>query len=191
MKHASYTALTVLILTISFSSLTYGLSTSPHLKSSSWVPADAGLQVWFDTPYFLEAGPCEYQLVVHAKASSGFTITNLHWDFGDGSILDVPFARESFVSDSRVHGFATARTYVVAVTASDSGGNSAVGYWGISDAFPTSCLRSPQPSTHNNPMTSPDAQSIYGFSLTINAQIEAAVLSTNTLSFLRLQATIA
>jgi PKD repeat protein len=106
-------------------------------------PASQGLQVWFDYPYFLEAGPCEYQLIVHAKTSNGLWITNLHWDFGDGSTLDVPFTWQSVVTDSRTHGYANAGTYTVSVTAYDSAGNSYIGYWGLYDAFPTSCIREP------------------------------------------------
>jgi hypothetical protein len=141
----------VLVLTILSSSITFGLSTSSHTENSFSVPTSQRLQVWFDTPYFLEAGPCKYQLVVHAKTASGLWITGLHWDFGDGSTLNVPFARENQVGDSRIHGYATAGTYIVAVTASDSAGNSATGYWGLFDAFPTSCVRNPLLPTHNTP----------------------------------------
>jgi hypothetical protein len=149
LKASTYATLTVIIMTVLFSSITVGFSSSSYVRTTFSKPASQGLQVWFDYPYFLEAGPCEYQLVVHAKTSNGFWITNLHWDFGDGSTLDVPFLWESLVSDSRIHGYASAGTYVVSVTASDSAGNTYTGYWGLFDAFPTSCIREPGPMAGN------------------------------------------
>jgi hypothetical protein len=153
MKGASYTTLMLLTVTILFSSLTYGFSPSFHAKSSLSAPTGHGLQVWFDTPYFLEAGPCEYQLVVHAQTASGLWITSLHWNFGDGSTLDVPFNGVSQVRDSRVHGYTTQGTYVVGVTATDSAGNTGTGYWGLYHAFPTSCVRLPSPTRGGSPTT--------------------------------------
>ena len=126
---------------------------SPSNSRNSFWPANSGLQVRFDIPYFLGAGPCEYQLTVHATSFRGLWITNLHWDFGDGSTLDVAFAVGSQVVDSRLHGYARAGTYVVAVTATDSAGNTGMGYWGLSDAFPTSCIRGLGPSERSVPAT--------------------------------------
>jgi hypothetical protein len=64
--------------------------------------------------------------------------------------MDVPFAGSSQVMDSRVHGYATAQTYVVSVVAFDSSGNIGTGYWGLSNAFPTSCVRAPGMTTSNH-----------------------------------------
>lgn len=149
----------LLIIVSSLSLAVPSFSTTPHLNSASYGSNGQRVQVWFETPYFLGSGPCQYQLVVHAKTSSGFWITSLHWNFGDGSTMSVPFAAGNQVTDSRVHGYATARTYVVSVTAFDSAGNIGTGYWGLSDAFPSSCVRSPggitnlpQPMVSNSPI---------------------------------------
>ena len=173
LKSSSYVILTALMITMVLSSVTSGFSLPLQSKTSISASSSQGLQVWFDTPYFLGAGPCDYQLVVHAKTSSGFEITNIHWDFGDGSTLDVPFIGESLVRDSQIHGYATAGTYIVAVTASDSGGNIGTGYWGLYDAFPTSCARALLQPTSSNPTISVSSLSINGLCVTVNAQAQA------------------
>jgi hypothetical protein len=134
--------LTVLIVTMMFSSITYGFSAS-SLTNPLSVPESRGVQVWFDIPYFLESGPCAYQLVVHARATPGFWVTRLHWDFGDGATMEVYFAGNHEVRDSRTHGYAKAGTYIVTVIASDSAGNTGTVYWGLYNAFPSSCVRTP------------------------------------------------
>jgi len=142
-KAWSYLISMALVTTVLFSSVAIGFSSSARVQSSfSWA-GNNGLVVWFDYPYFLGEGPCQYQLVIHAKSSNGFWITNLHWNFGDGSALDVRVTWESLVTDSQVHGYVSAGTYVVSVTATDTGGNSYTAYWGLFDAFPTSCIREP------------------------------------------------
>jgi hypothetical protein len=60
---------------------------------------------------------------LEAKTSSGLWITNLHWDFGDGTVLDSPFSGQNQVSEIRAHIYANRANYCVTVTASDSGGN--------------------------------------------------------------------
>ena len=112
---------------------------SVSIGTSSQTSQASVLKVWFDIPYFLDTPPCSYQLVVHAQTTNGLSIINLHWDWGDGSTLDVPFAGSSQVTDSRTHSYVNAGTYVVSVTATDSAGNTGIGYWGLDDAFPASC----------------------------------------------------
>jgi hypothetical protein len=114
---------------------------SVSIGTSSQTSQASVLKVWFDIPYFLDTLPCSYQLVVHAQTTNGLSIINLHWDWGDGSTLDVPFAGSNQVTDSRTHGYVNAGTYVVSVTATDSAGNTGIGYWGLDDAFPASCQR--------------------------------------------------
>jgi hypothetical protein len=65
-----------------------------------------------------------YEFNVAAATSNGLWITGLHWDFGDGSTLDVPFSAESAVSDLRYHAYSQSGLYTVSVTAYDSMGNS-------------------------------------------------------------------
>ncbi|MGA3108955.1 MAG: PKD domain-containing protein [Candidatus Bathyarchaeia archaeon] len=85
------------------------------------------LTVWFDAaPQLTIAYPPAYLFNVAAKTASGLWITSLHWDFGDGATLDVPFSGQSQVSDIRAHQYATQANYCVTVTAYDSAGNTAV-----------------------------------------------------------------
>lgn len=84
------------------------------------------LQVWFDAaPQLTTAYPPAYVFNVAAKTASGLWITSLHWDFGDGATLDVPFSGQSQVSDIRAHQYAAQANYCVSVTAYDSAGNTA------------------------------------------------------------------
>ena len=84
------------------------------------------LQVWFDAaPQLTTAYPPAYLFNVAAKTASGLWITSLHWDFGDGATLDVPFSGQSQVSDTRAHQYASQTNYCVSVTAYDSAGNTA------------------------------------------------------------------
>jgi hypothetical protein len=102
-------------------------SASAHGLGSSFGPANAPvLQVWFDAaPQLTTAYPPAYVFNVAAKTASGLWITSLHWDFGDGATLDVPFSGQSQVSDIRAHEYATQANYCVSVTAYDSAGNTA------------------------------------------------------------------
>ncbi|MGP8127209.1 MAG: PKD domain-containing protein [Candidatus Bathyarchaeia archaeon] len=103
-------------------------SASAHELGSSFGPANAPvLQVWFDAaPQLTTAYPPAYVFNVAAKTTAGLWITSLHWDFGDGTTLDVPFSGQSQVSDIRAHEYATQANYCVSVTAYDSAGNTAI-----------------------------------------------------------------
>ena len=82
------------------------------------------VQVSFDAvPSLTIMYPRAYQFNVVAETSSGLTITNLHWDFGDGSTLDVPFSAQNVVGEIQYHIYSQAGTYNVAVTATDNSGN--------------------------------------------------------------------
>jgi len=82
------------------------------------------VQVSFDaTPSLTIMYPRAYQFNVSAETASGLTITNLHWDFGDGSTLDVPFSAQNVVGEIRYHIYSQAGTYNVSVTATDNSGN--------------------------------------------------------------------
>ena len=84
------------------------------------------LTVWFDAPPQLTISyPPAYLFNVAAKTAPGLWITNLHWDFGDGATLDVPFSAQNQVSDIRAHQYANSANYCVTVTAYDNAGNSA------------------------------------------------------------------
>ena len=102
-------------------------SASAYGLGSSFGPANAPvLQVWFDAaPQLTTAYPPAYIFNVAAKTATGLWITSLHWDFGDGATLDVPFSGQSQVSDIRAHEYATQANYCVSVTAYDSAGNNA------------------------------------------------------------------
>ncbi len=125
MKSLSYAALTVLIITVLFSSITAGFSIATHPSIASYGPTSQAVQVWFDgTPLLTTAYPTNYEFNVAAKTSSDPWITSLHWDFGDGSTLDVPFSGQSEVSDIRDHAYSQPGIYTVSVTAYDNMGNS-------------------------------------------------------------------
>ena len=97
----------------------------PSTSSASYGPTDESVQVWFGgTPELTTTYPIFYQFSVAARTSPGLWITSLHWDFGDGSTLDIPFSAEREVSDVRYHAYSQPGFYVVTVTAYDNMGNS-------------------------------------------------------------------
>ena len=123
LKFLSSAALSFLILIVTFSSIVPGFSVAVH-PASSFGAASQPLQVWFEgTPQLTLAYPTNYEFNVAAKTSSGLWITSLHWDFGDGSTLDVPFSTLREVSDVRYHAYSQSGPYTVTVTAYDNTGN--------------------------------------------------------------------
>ena len=137
--NSAHVALPVLVVTILLSSISFGLSVSLPTRILSSAPGSAGLQVWFDSPQLLDADPCAYQLDVHAQTSGGLWITALHWNFGDGSTLDVAFSAQSVVDDIRTHIYPATGTYVVSVVAYDSAGDSGSAGQTLIDVIPGSC----------------------------------------------------
>ena len=104
------------------------------------------LQVWFDAaPQLTIAYPQAYVFNVAAKTDSGLSITRLHWDFGDGSTLDVPFSGQSQVSDMRAHQYANQANYCVTVTAFDNAGNTASVSVSLVPNFDFTLAASPSP----------------------------------------------
>ena len=102
-----------------------GFSLPTRSSVASYGPTDQPLQVWFDSPPQPTLQyPTAFEFNVAAKTSTGLWITSLHWDFGDGSTLDVPFSAQSYVSEARYHIYAQPGAYVVTVTAYDNMGNS-------------------------------------------------------------------
>jgi hypothetical protein len=47
----------------------------------------------------------------------------LHWEFGDGSFIDVPYCCQSEVSEVQNHAYAQPGSYTVIVVAYDNNGN--------------------------------------------------------------------
>jgi hypothetical protein len=104
------------------------------------------LQVWFDAaPQLTIAYPPAYVFNVAAKTDSGLSITRLHWDFGDGSTLDVPFSAQSQVSDMRAHQYANQANYCVTVTVFDNAGNTASVSVSLVPNFDFTLAASPSP----------------------------------------------
>ena len=89
-------------------------------------PSDvAPVKVWFEaSPELTILYPTFYEFNVAAKTHHHLSITDLHWDFGDGSALDSPYSTLSYVSEARYHEYAQPGTYTVTVTAYDTAGNS-------------------------------------------------------------------
>jgi len=82
------------------------------------------VQVWFDSPPQPSAlYPPAYLFNVRATTSSGLWIKSLHWDFGDGSTLDIPFCCQSQISDQRAHKYMSQGNYIITVVACDNAGN--------------------------------------------------------------------
>jgi len=80
--------------------------------------------VWFDAaPQLTTLYPPAYVFNVAAKTSNGLWIKSLHWDFGDGSTLDLPFCCQSQVNDLRAHIYKDQSNYIITVTACDNAGN--------------------------------------------------------------------
>jgi hypothetical protein len=128
LKYASNVALAFVVITVLFSSLTSGFSLSFYSNTHLSAPSSQGLQVWFDgSPQLIMMYPTNYEFHVVAETSSGLWITDLHWDFGDNSTLDVPFSAQSQVSDMRFHAYSPPGIYTVTVTAYDNTGNSGNG----------------------------------------------------------------
>ncbi len=82
-------------------------------------------------------------LVVNAKTSSSLSITNVHWDFGDGSTLDVPYSTQSYITDTRSHIYRSTGTFTVTATAYDTAGNSGTASLTMTNVTPGSCASDP------------------------------------------------
>ena len=83
------------------------------------------IHIRFDAiPRLISDYPQTYRFSVGASTTSGLWVTNLHWDFGDGSTLDVPFSGRTLVNDTQDHAYSQAGLYSVSVVASDNVGDS-------------------------------------------------------------------
>jgi hypothetical protein len=91
--------------------------------SSYLVTTGGQLAVNFNSVQLDTNSPQAYAFGVTAMAVPGFTITRLHWEFGDGIFLDVPYCCQSQVSEVRYHSYEQPGSYTVMVIAYDSGGN--------------------------------------------------------------------
>jgi hypothetical protein len=81
------------------------------------------LQVNFNSVQVDTIPPQAYSFGVDAKTFPGLWITRLHWEFGDGAFLDVPYCCQSEVSEVQNHAYAQPGTYTVVVVAYDNMGN--------------------------------------------------------------------
>jgi len=81
------------------------------------------LQVNFDSIQLTTPEPQAYSFGVVAKTAPGLWITQLVWQFGDGSILQVPYCCQSQISEVRYHAYSQQGSYTVMVVAYDNAGN--------------------------------------------------------------------
>ncbi len=88
------------------------------------------LQVNFNSVQLTTPPPQAYSFGVGAKTFPGLWITRLHWEFGDGAFLDVPYCCQSQVSEVQYHAYTQPGSYTVVVVAFDNAGN-------FGDAFVT------------------------------------------------------
>jgi len=100
------------------------LSFTATTTSSYLVTTGGPLTVNFNSVQLDTSSPQAYAFGVVATASPGFTITKLHWDFGDGSFLDVPYCCPTQVTEVQYHAYPHPGSYTVLVVAYDSGSNS-------------------------------------------------------------------
>jgi hypothetical protein len=113
------------------STLSFTLTTT----SSYFVSTSGQVTVNFNSVQLDTSSPQAYAFGVTATASPGSTIARLHWDFGDGIFLDVPYCCQSHLSEVRYHAYQQPGTYTVTVIAYDTGGNS--GQASVTISWPT------------------------------------------------------
>ena len=101
------------------SSVSFTLTTTSNYP----VSMAGALQVSFDSIQLTTPPPQAYSFGVVARTMPGLWITRLVWQFGDGSILDVPYCCQSQVSEVRYHAYAQEGSYTVVVVAYDNVGN--------------------------------------------------------------------
>ncbi len=81
------------------------------------------LQVNFNSVQLTTPPPQAYSFGVVAKTFPGFWITRLHWEFGDGAFLDVPYCCQRQISEVQYHAYAQPGSYTVVVVAFDNAGS--------------------------------------------------------------------
>jgi hypothetical protein len=119
--------LQILVLTILLSSITSGFGIIAQNRTASFSVNSQSLHVSFDAlPQRTMLYPPAYAFNLNATTSSGLWITNLHWDFGDGSTYDNTFSGRSQVTDIQNHIYSAERNYCVRVTATDNAGNTGI-----------------------------------------------------------------
>ena len=120
--HSASTAIIAIIILSSVISMGYAAPTERGITART--ADNQVVQVWFDAPPQLTTlYPPAYLFNVAAKTSSGLWIKSLHWDFGDGSTLDLPFCCQSQINDLRAHIYKDQANYIITVTACDNAGN--------------------------------------------------------------------
>ena len=84
------------------------------------------IQVAFNFVSLDQTSPQSYSFGIMARTTSGVSITQLSWQFGDGSSIDVPYCCQSWVSEVRFHAYTQPGMYTVSVTVYDNLGNTGV-----------------------------------------------------------------
>jgi len=111
------------------------LSFTVTTTSSYFVSTGGPVTVNFNSVQLDTSSPQAYSFGVTTTASPGATIARLHWDFGDGIFLDVPYCCQSHVSEVRYHAYQQPGTYTVTVIAYDTSGSS--GEASVTISWPT------------------------------------------------------
>ena len=81
------------------------------------------VQVSFDSIQLTTPEPQAYSFGIVARTAPGMWIAQLVWQFGDGSILQVPYCCQSQISEVRYHAYSQQGSYTVMVVAYDNAGN--------------------------------------------------------------------
>jgi PKD repeat protein len=85
--------------------------------------SSGSVRVYFDPIDLTWSSPQACSFNVHAKTSLGLSITELKWDFGDGSKKRVPYCCQTEVSEVQYHAYnysVNPKMYTVTVVAYDN-----------------------------------------------------------------------
>ena len=107
----------------SLNSSSVSLSLTVTNTTSLSTTSGGSVSVSFEGVDLIQASPQTYSFGVTAKASPGSMITQLIWQFGDGSSMDSPYSGQSQVSEVRNHAYSQPGAYTVSVIAWDNLGN--------------------------------------------------------------------
>lgn len=87
------------------------------------VTTGGALNVNFNSVQLSTLPPQAYSFGVVAKTFPGLWITRLHWEFGDGAFMDIPYCCQSQISEVQYHAYKQPGSYTVIVVAYDNAGN--------------------------------------------------------------------
>lgn len=100
-------------------SISFTMTTTTNYQ----VTTAGALNVNFNSVQLSTLPPQAYSFGVVAKTVPGLWITDLHWEFGDGAFMNVPYCCQTQVSEVQYHAYKQPGSYTVIVVAYDNAGN--------------------------------------------------------------------